>query len=169
VQIIASDQNADTMRLAEAVARDRATTLAGGDQGLAARRRLPEAGLKTGTVEFIQANAFGQSALRDVFQARYDTAHGEVAFFVMVGEPAEIEAAWQGYRKFGEKFGKIHETYEEADERGFVGESFGNFIAIYTRGNEIGGVVESSSPEAARAFVRRHLEEGSSGTDRGTE
>ncbi len=159
VQIIASDQNSETLRLAEAVARDRARTLPSSNEGLGAMHQLPEEGMIKGSMEFIQSNAFGQAALHDVYNARYVFEGTEIDFFVMVSNPSEAKAAWQAYREFVDKYGEIHDDSLELNgAQFFVAESFGNWLAVYFLDDQIGGVVEAPSKELAQGFVTAFLE-----------
>ncbi len=158
VQIIASDQNPETLRLAEAVARDRALNLSSSNEGLAAMQQLPKEGMIKGSMEFVQSNAFGQAALHGVYQARYVFEGTEINFFVMLSSPSEARAAWQEYRDFAGKYGEVHEDSLEANGALiFIAESFGNWLAIYFWDDQIGGVVEAPSKEAAQGFVMTFL------------
>jgi len=160
VQIIASDQNPETLRQAEALARVRARTLPSGNEGLEAMQRLPKSGLIPASVEFVQSNAFGLAALHDVYKARYAFEGKEIEFFVMVSNRSEARTAWQEYKDFAGKYGEVQDDSLVVNGgRIFVAESFGNWLAVYFRGDQIGGVVEAPAKEVARGFVTAFLAE----------
>ena len=157
VQILASDQNPETLRIAEAVARDRARALPSSNAGLETMQQLPKQAMIQGTIEYVPSNAFGQAALHNVYQAHYGFEGAEVVFFLMLGAPDEVESAWETYRNFARKYGNVSDSLEVNGSRMFVAETFGNWIAVYFRDHQIGGVVEASSEEAARGFATAFL------------
>ncbi len=159
VQIIASDQNAKTMTLARAIAADRAKALPADDTGLGGRRRLPAEGLIPTSVAFVEANALGQSFLKNVFQANYQFEGKKLPFFLMMTTPAEATAAWQSYVDFSGKFGgKVTPLPAVAGAKLFAAESFGTTKVIYQREGELGGVFDADDAAAARRFVEQYLQ-----------
>lgn len=159
VQIIASDQNAGTMTLALAIAADRMKALPADDTGLGGRRRLPVEGLISTSVAFVEANALGQSFLKNVFQANYEFEGKRLPFFLMMTTPAEAAAAWQSYVDFSGKFGgKVTLLAAVAGAKLFAAESFGTTKVIYQREGELGGVFDADDATAARHFVEQYLQ-----------
>jgi hypothetical protein len=159
VQIIASDQNAKTMELAKAIAENRAKVLPADDAGLDATRKLPAVGLIPGSITYVQENAQGQASLKNVFQAAYDFEGKKLSFFLMVAPPKEAAAAWQAYRDFSARFGKVEPLPDVKGGKIFRAESFGKWRAVYQRDGEIGGVYDADDGEKARQFVEKYLQE----------
>jgi hypothetical protein len=158
VQVIASDANVPTMKLAEAVARAHAGSIAVDDTGLAARRRLPEQDLVAGSVAYVQSDALGMPFLKDVFQAKYKFQNSELPFFVMAGASDDIGKAFVEFKTFSGKYGKVTKEASAADGTPyFLAESFGKFRAIFQRPDVIGGVFDAGDAAAAEAFVLRYL------------
>jgi hypothetical protein len=158
VQVTASDQNAKTLELAKAIAEDRAKNLPADDTGLDARRRLPAAGLDPASVQFVQENAQGQAFLKNVFQANYDFAGKKLPFFLMVATPADAAAAWKSYQDFASQFGgKVTALPDVNGAKIFAAQNFGTWKVIYQRDGEIGGVVDATDGDQARAFVEKYL------------
>ncbi len=158
VQVIASDTKPTTMALARALAQDRARALPADDAGLAARRRLPAAGLIAESVSFVPENALGQAALKNVFQAAYRFEGAKVQLFLMVGEPAEAEATWKTFRGFCGRFGgKVTALPPVNGADCFLAQGFGTWKAVYRRGAEVGGVYDATDADLARRFVEKYL------------
>ena len=159
LQVMASDQNAKTLELAKAMAEDRAKNLPPDDTGLDARRRLPATGLDPASVQFVQENAQGQAFLKNVFQANYDFAGKKLPFFLMVTAPADAATAWKSYQDFAGQFGgKVTALPDVNGARIFAAQNFGTWKVIYQRDGEIGGVVDATDGDQARAFVEKYLE-----------
>jgi hypothetical protein len=159
VQIIASDPNASTMKLALALAENRAKNLPADDTGLDGRRRLPVAGLIPSSVAFVQENAQGQAFLKNVFQASYQFAGKKVPFFVMVTTPDEAAKAWKAFQDFSGKFGgKVTVLPDVAGAKVFQAENFGSWRVIYQRTGELGGAFDADDANAARQFVEQYLQ-----------
>lgn len=159
VQILCSDQNSNTLAVARDIAAARAKALPVDDAGLAARRKLPAAGLIAASVTFVPENAQGQSFLSNVFQATY-TFEGQKVNFFLMSAPADTTAtAWKAYFDFSGKYGG---TAQELPARGeaklFSAENFGDWKVIYQRGDEIGGVVDTTNADLARKFVEKYLD-----------
>jgi hypothetical protein len=158
VQVMASDQNAKTLEVAKAIAEDRAKNLPADDTGLDARRRLPATGLDPASVQFVQENAQGQAFLKNVFQANYDFAGKKLPFFLMVTAPTDAAAAWKSYQDFAGQFGgKMTVLPDVNGAKIFAAQNFGTWKVIYQRDGEIGGVVDATDGDQARAFVEKYL------------
>lgn len=158
VQVIASDTKPQTMAMARALAQDRAKTLPADDTGLAARRRLPTAGLIADSVSFVPENALGQAGLKNVFQAAYLFESAKLQFFLMAGEPAEAEAGWKAFRDFCGRFGgKVTMSSQVNGADFFLAQSFGTWKAVYRRGGEVGGVYDADNADRAHRFVEQYL------------
>jgi len=159
VQVMASDQNTNTLDLARAIAEDRAKNLPADDTGLDARRSLPVTGLDPASVQFVQDNAQGQAFLKNVFQGNYDFAGKKLPFFLMKTTTTEAEAAWKAYLDFSGKYGGTATTLPDVNgAKVFAAENSGSFKVIYQRDGEIGGVVDAADRDAARQFVEKYLE-----------
>ena len=146
------------MAMARALAQDRAKTLPADDTGLAARRRLPTAGLIADSVSFVPENALGQAGLKNVFQAAYLFESAKLQFFLMAGEPAEAEAGWKAFRDFCGRFGgKVTMSSQVNGADFFLAQSFGTWKAVYRRGGEVGGVYDADNADRAHRFVEQYL------------
>jgi len=157
VQVIASDQKPETVAAAAAIAKNRAGALPADDKGLAGRRSLPSAGLIADSVSYVPENAQGQSSFKDVFQAKYKYQNAELPFFIMVAKPEEAASAWKSFQNFCGRFGKVDVLPDVNGGKIFMAQLFGKWKVVYQRGNELGGVFDASSAEAARAFVEKYL------------
>jgi hypothetical protein len=165
VQIIASDQKPATLAVATALAQNRAKTIPVDDAGLAGRRRLPSMGLIPDSVVFVPENAQGQSALKDVFQARYKFNGAELPFFIMVASPGDAAAGWQSFLDFCTRFGKAETLPEVSGARLFRAQLFGKWKVVYQRGEELGGAFDTADPDQSRAFIEKYLRGGLKGVE----
>jgi hypothetical protein len=157
VQVIASDQKPATLALTKAIAQDRAKEIPADDSGLAGRRKLPADGMIADSVSFVPENAQGQSALKDVFQAKYKFGGAELPFFVMVATPDDAAKAWQAFQDFCARFGKTENLPEVNGGKLFRAELFGKWKVIYQRAGELGGAFDAADADQARAFVEKYL------------
>ncbi len=159
VQIIASDQNAKTMQIAEAIAENRAKVLPADDSGLDGRRALPSAGLEAGSVAFTQDNAQGQDFLKNVYQGTYDFEGKKLSYFVMASTPEATSSAWEAYLIFCGKYGgKAAPLPGINGAKVFEASNFGTYKVIFQRGNQIGGIVDAPEAKAALDFVTQYLQ-----------
>jgi hypothetical protein len=157
VQIIASDQKAETMTVAKAIAQNRAKELPADDHGLAGRRRLPAAGMIADSVSFVPENAQGQSDFKDVFQAKYGFDGAELPFFIMVATPDDATKAWKSFQDFCARFGKVENLPDVAGAKIFSAQVFGKWKVVYQRAGELGGVFDAADEAKAQAFVEKYL------------
>ncbi len=157
VQIIASDQKTETMALAKAIAQNRAKELPANDQGLAGRRKLPAEGMLADSVAYVPENAQGQSALKDVFQAKYKFGAAELPFFIMVATPDDAAKAWESFRKFCAQFGTAENLPDVDGAKMFKAQVFGKWKVVYQRDGELGGVFDATDGDQARAFIEKYL------------
>ena len=157
VQVIASDQKAETLALTTAIARNRAQGLPADDRGLAGRRKLPAAGMIADSVSFVLENAQGQAAFKDVFQAKYKFDGAELPFFIMVAAPDDAAKAWQSFRDFCARFGAAENLPDAAGGKIFSAQVFGKWKVVYQRNGELGGVFDAADAGQARAFVEKYL------------
>ena len=158
VQIICSDQNSNTLATARAIAENRAKVLPADDTGLAARRKLPAAGLIADSVTFVAENALGQSFLNNVFQANYNFAGQKLTFFLMAATPDAAAAAWKSFLAFSGKYGgTASELPAVAGAKIFSAQNFGKWKIIYQREGEIGGIIDATDADVARQFVEKYL------------
>lgn len=157
VQIIASDTKPVTLAIAKSIADIRAKKLPVDDSGLAGRRKLPAKGMIADSVEYVPENAQGQSAFKDVFQAKYKFDNAELPFFVMVGPAEETAKAWQAFRDFCGKFGAVESLPEMDGAKLFSAQLFGKWKVVYQRGEEVGGVFDVKDAAVARAFLEKYL------------
>lgn len=158
VQINASDTKPATLAATLAIAKNRASELPADDHGLAGRKRLPAEGMEPDSVAYVLENAQGQSALKDVFQAKYKFNGQELPFFVMVAAPADAAAAWQSFQDFCKRFGKVEVLAEVAGGKIFRAQVFGKWKVVYQREGELGGVFDANDGNQARAFVEKYLQ-----------
>jgi hypothetical protein len=157
VQVMASDQKPETLALTKTIAENRAKELPVDDHGLAGRRRLPSDGMVEGSVTYVPEDAQGQSAFKDVFQAKYKAGTVELPFFIMVAAPDDAAKAWQSFRDFCGQFGKTEPLPDVSGGKIFRAQVFGKWKVVYLRAGELGGVVDATDTDAARAFVEKYL------------
>ena len=157
VQIIASDVKPETLALTKAVAQNRAKELPADDRGLAGRRKLPAAGMIADSVAFVPENAQGQSAFKDVFQAKYNSDGAELPFFIMVTAPDDAAKAWKSFQDFCARFGQVEVLPDVNGGKIFSAQVFGKWKVVYQRDGELGGVFDATDAGKARAFVERYL------------
>jgi hypothetical protein len=157
VQIIASDQKAETLTVAKSIAQNRAKELPADDRGLAGRRRLPAAGMIADSVSFVPDNAQGQSDFKDVFQAKYGFDGAELPFFIMVAAPDDATKAWKSFQDFCARFGKVENLPDVAGAKIFSAQVFGKWKVVYQRAGELGGVFDTADEAKAQAFVEKYL------------
>lgn len=157
VQIIASDQKPKTISLAESLARNRAKELPENDGGLAGRRKLPAAGMITDSVAYIPENAQGQSGLRDVFQAKYNSDGAVIPFFIMVAKPEDAAKAWKSFHDFCARFGKAEDLPDVNGAKVFSALLFGKTKVVYVREGEVGGAFDVTDAAKGKDFVEKYL------------
>jgi hypothetical protein len=157
VQIMASDQKPETVALAKALAQQRAKDIPVDDNGLAGRRKLPADGLIPDSVSFVPDNAQGQSALKQVFQAKYKFSGTEMPFFVMVTTPDDAAKAWQSFQDFCARFGKAEPLPDISGAKVFRAQLFGKWKVVYQRAGELGGAFDASDADQAQAFIEKYL------------
>lgn len=159
VQVIASDQLPATLALAKSAAENLSKSIPADDSGLGARRKLPVQGMIPESVAFTQDNAQGQDFLKEVFQADYDFEGKKITFFLMVTTPEAAAKAWESYLAFSSRYGGQAEAIPDiAGVKAFQSTNFGKSKIIYQRDGEVGGVIDSQDPVAARAFLEKVLE-----------
>ena len=157
VQIIASDVKPETIALAKAIAENRMKELPADDRGLAGRRKLPAAGMIADSVAFVPENAQGQSAFKDVFQAKYRFAGAELPFFIMVAAPDDAAKAWQSFQDFCARFGKVENLPDVSGGKIFNAQVFGKWKVVYQRDGELGGVFDATDATKARELIEKYL------------
>ncbi len=159
LQVIASDQKPETLKLARSVSEHLAKSIPVDDTGLNARRRLPAQGIAPDSIAFTQDNAQGQSFLKDVFQANYAFDGKKYTFFLMVTTPEAAAKAWADYLAFSSRYGgKAEPLPDIAGAKVFQAQNFGKWKVVYQRGEELGGVIDAQDPVAARAFLDKVLD-----------
>jgi hypothetical protein len=157
IQIMASDQKPETLALAKAIAQQRAKDIPVDDSGLAGRRKLPAVGLIPDSVSFVPDNAQGQSALKQVFQAKYKFNGAEIPFFIMVASPDDAAKAWQAFQDFCARFGKAELLPDISGAKVFRAQVFGKWKVVYQRAGELGGAFDASDPDQAESFIEKYL------------
>ena len=157
VQVIASDQKPETLAVMKALAQNRAKELPVDDSGLAGRRKLPSDGLIAESVAYVPENAQGQSALKDVFQAKYKFDGAEMPFFVMVTGPEDAATAWQSFHDFCAKYGKAEDLPNVNGGKLFRAQLFGKWKVVYQRQGELGGAFDAADADQAKTFIEKYL------------
>lgn len=153
LQVLASDESEATLAVAEAVAREFVGSIDADSAGLEGRLRLPVAGQVPGTVGFELRNAQGQSFLSNVFSADYTAEGATLRFFIAVQpDEAAAESVFAQYREFCEMFGEVA-VEESGDAQILKAEMFGTWKIIYWRGVEVGGVIDTETPDIAHRFI----------------
>ena len=157
VQIIASDLKPETLAIAKSLADIRAKDLPVDDTGLAGRRKLPADGMLADSVAYVPENAQGQSALKDVFQAKYKFDGAEIPFFVMVTSADDAAKAWQSFQIFCGKFGTVENLPDATGAKIFRAQVFGKWKVVYQREGELGGAFDVDDADKARTFIEKYL------------
>jgi hypothetical protein len=109
------------------------------------------------SVSFVPENAQGQSAFKDVFQAKYKFDGAEIPFFIMVTTPDDAAKAWKGFQGFCAQFGKVENLPDASGGKIFSAQVFGKWKVIYQREGELGGAFDVENLDKARAFVEKYL------------
>lgn len=157
IQIIASDRKPRTLELALALAKSTASAIKPDNTGVDGARRLPATGLVAGSIAFVQDNALGQAAFKNVFEAKYQYKDARLPFFLMSAKPAEAAEAWKSYLAFSSRFGKAQVLPDANGAKIFEAQSFGKYRVVFQRGGEVGGVFDATDGGKARAFVLEYL------------
>ena len=158
VQILASDSAALVMNPAESFARSLAASIPVDDSGLGAMALLPAVNQVPGSMNYIQANAYGQSLLTDVYEASYLHGGDVLAFFAMQASSQDsANLAWEQLEGFNRNYAEVTDSGEIADARFIISDNFGEWNVLFIRGQAIGGVVNASDPDLAREFVEAYL------------
>jgi hypothetical protein len=157
VQIIASDMKPETLAKAKSIADIRAKDLPADDTGLAGRRKLPADGMIADSVAYVPENAQGQSALKEVYQAKYKFDGAEIPFFVMVASADDAAKAWKSFQDFCGKFGTVENLPDVNGGKIFRAQVFGKWKVVYQRNGELGGAFDAADGDQARAFIEKYL------------
>jgi len=157
VQIIASDTKPETLAKAKSIADIRAKDLPVDDKGLAGRKKLPADGMLADSVAYVPENAQGQSALKDVFQAKYKFDGAEIPFFIMVATPEDAASAAKSFQDFCSKFGTVEILPDASGAKLFRAQVFGKWKVVYQRDGELGGAFDADNGDKARAFIEKYL------------
>ncbi len=165
-QVLASSFDPAIMQSAEVLARRLVEELQEDDSGMEGRMLLPSENQVTGSLTYINDNAYGQSVLNGVFEARYQAGGEELTCFAQDSADTGIARGnWEVLLDFYQKYGSLEDTFEAGGAEVFVAEVFGQWNAVYTRGNTVVGVVNAEDREAAVTFLTALLEEDSKTTD----
>lgn len=157
-QVIASSPEAAVMDVAEVVARKIGATLPEDDSGMEARALLPPEGLMPASIAYINANAYGQQVLSNIFEARYAVDDAEVTYFAQANPDAgTARGNWESLLGFYDKYGTVTDTFEAVGADVFVAENFGQWSVIYVRDEALAGVVNAPSEAVAVGFVKARL------------
>ncbi|MEI7532821.1 MAG: DUF6599 family protein [Verrucomicrobiae bacterium] len=157
VQIIASDLKPETLAIAKSLADIRAKDLPVDEKGLAGRRKLPTDGLVADSVSYVPENAQGLSALKEVFEAKYQFDGGEIPFFIMVASPDDAVTAAKSFQDFCSKFGTVENLPTASGAKLFRAQVFGKWKVVYQRDGELGGAFDADDGDKARAFIEKYL------------
>jgi len=158
VQIIASSADAEVMDVAQTYAGYLAGRLPADDVGLEARSSLPAYGQVPDSVAFVARNAYGQSLLKNVFQASYQFRGAALNYFAMQADDAQAgAAAWQALHDFNAKFGQIGSVYELAGAQVFTAENFGEYTVAAHRDGMVCGIMSAGDLSKAKQFVAHVL------------
>jgi len=166
VQVLASSFDPAIMQSAEFLTRRLVEELPEDDSGMEGRMLLPSENQVAGSLTYINENAYGQSVLKGVFEARYQANGEELTCFAQDSADAGIARGnWEALLDFYVRYGSLDDTFETGDANVFVAEVFGQWNVVYTRDNTVVGVVNAAGKEVAVAFVTALLEEDSETTD----
>ncbi len=160
VQVIASSADPAVMDVAGAYAEALAGALPKDDSGMEARMSLPEYGRVSGSVSFTAQNAYGQEALKHVYEAKYQFEGAELVYFAMRAESeAAAEVAWQAVFDFNAEYGEMGESGEREGAVVFEAENFGDHTIVARKGALVFGVMNAGDADKARAFMGHVLKD----------
>lgn len=158
VQVITSSSDPAIMTLAESLSKELAASLPENNAGLEGRFLLPAEGQIPGSLTYISEDAYGQSALSGIFEAKYESGGQELTLFGMNAPTAEeASGTWEAVRDFYGKFGSLEEAPAIGDAEVFVAESFGQWNIILTSGQTVAGVVNANDRDLAVNFLQTHF------------
>ena len=170
VQVITSSSDPRVMALAEDFSRELVAAIPADNAGLEGRFLLPAEGQVPGSLTYISEDAYGQSVLSRIFEARYATGGGELTLFGMsCATEEEARGKWEAVRGFYGKFGSLEEAPPVGNAEVFIAESFGQWNIILTSGQTVAGVINANDRERALEFLQAHFgsrtEESESGEE----
>ena len=123
IQVITSSSAAPVMSLAEDFSRELVTALPEDNSGLEGRFLLPAEGQVPGSLTYISEDAYGQSVLAGVFEARYASGGEELTLFGMsLASADEARSTWEGVREFYGKYGNLEDAPAIGEASVFVPE-----------------------------------------------
>jgi len=144
------------MKLAAAIA-DR---LSDSGEPLWAERLLPQADRVPGSFEYYRRDAFGLDFLRDVYAAEYERNGKRFTLFVMkAASQAAAEQAFQEYRKFAAKYGKILSSPEAGAAGMLVVDSAGAYDLVFVEGNLVAGATAAEDLSIVKDAVTKWRKE----------
>ncbi len=166
VQILASSTEPVVMDTALEFTRQLVLTLPADTSGMEGRSFLPEEGQITGSLTYINDNAYGQASLSEVFEARYNIDGKELTYFVKSASDATVATSvWTEVKNFYDNYGSQQESMEMEGTRLFSADMFGQWAAIYVKDNRVAGVVNAPDRQSALEFVQSQLGEGASASE----
>ena len=160
-QILASSTDPVVMDTALEFTRQLAVALPEDTSGMEGRDFLPAEAQIPGSLTYINDNAYGQASLSAVFEARYAVNGTELTYFIKnAADAGQAMAVWSEVKGFYDNYGSALESLEVAGATAFVADMFGQWAAIYTMDNRIGGVINAPDRESALQFLQSQLGEG---------
>ena len=163
VQTLASSTTPLVMKLAWEYTLRLTNFLPADDTGMEGRSYLPDEGQVPGSLTYINDNAYGQSALNAVFEARYSVNGVELTYFVKnCADKSEAASVWGSVKSFYEKYGSGLESFSVGPAKGFAADMFDQWAAIFANGSIVAGVMNAPTREAAMAYVEARLAEAES-------
>jgi len=160
VQIIASSTDDTVMESARTYASALAAELPKNISGLEARMRLPVTGQISGTLTYLQSNAYGHASLKNVFEAKYWYEGLSLTYFAKQAESvAEARVIWDELSGFYGKYGEIKSRREIAGAEVLEADNFGQTTLIAIRKKVISGVINAEQVAPARSFLEAVLQD----------
>lgn len=158
VQTVASSTQPEVMQLAKSYTEALVKSLPANDSGMEGRNYLPTENQITGSLTYINDNAYGQASLSAVFEAKYDFGGQELTYFVKsCADPAEASKIWESVLGFYSSYGSEQATTTEEGTTFFSANLFGQWASLYKSGSILAGVINSPELQPANDFIQLQL------------
>ena len=146
------------MSLALAYTKALVQSLPADDSGMEGRSFLPAEAQITGSLTYINDNAYGQADLSSVFEARYQAGDQELTYFVKnCADESEAKEIYGSVIDFYNNYGSDQASSTSGNATLFSANMFGQWANIYQKDNIIAGVINASDLQAAADFVNAQI------------
>jgi hypothetical protein len=162
VQTVASSTKPEVMAFAKSYTEALADFLPANDTGMEGRNYLPAENQVSGSLTYINDNAYGQASLSSVFEARYNFAGQELTYFAKsCADPAEAGEVWDAVLGFYTSYGSDQTTSTSGEATLFTANMFGQWASLYKSGNIVAGVINAAELAPANEFIQLQIGAGS--------